>query len=63
MECAIGDRGVGKRNAFQVWQGPALILGRDQHGRWLIFNGTPILCSPRLMRSSTLNEIQGRGHE
>ena len=49
-----------KRNASQRWHGPARIIDEDPHGFWLIDNGTPILCSPDLMRPSTLNEVQSR---
>ena len=51
----------GERNAFNDGKDQLVFL--DMINTLLNVNGTPILCSPNLMRSSTLNEIQSRGHD
>lgn len=47
----------GKRAAMSRWHGPTRVLGRDEFGYWVIYNGVAILCSPNCMRFSSRGEI------
>lgn len=48
-------RSTGNRKRGE-FVGPARVIGKDQHGWWLVHRGTPVLADERQLRHSTVTE-------